>query len=107
MRADIVCLEPVAASDARTRLPQEPVVYLGQSSGQLVLFDLQRRETIRAREEIENVDIGAPDRVPLRIPSSGLIVRVANLLAPAERYVVPVTLTNPRRRLPGKWTCFG
>ena len=45
--------------------------------------------------------------MPLRIPSSGLIVRVANLLAPAERFVVPITLTNPRRRLPGKWTCFG
>lgn len=105
VRADIVCLEPVARSDAPSRLPQEPVVYLGQSSGQLILFDLQRRETIRAREQLENVDIGAPERVPLRIPSSGLIVRVANLLAPANPYVVPVTVAG--RRLPGKWTCFG
>jgi hypothetical protein len=107
VRADIVCIEPIERSDRGTRLPQEPVVLLGQSSGQLILFDLQRRETIRAREEAENIDIGAPERVPLRIPASGLVVRVANLLAPAERYVVPVTLTNPRRQLPGKWTCFG
>jgi hypothetical protein len=107
VRADIVCLEQVGKPEAGNRLPQEPVVYLGQSNGQLLLFDLQRRETIRAREEEENVDIGAPDRVPIRIPSSGLIVRVANLLAPAERYVVPVRLANPRRDLPGKWTCFG
>jgi hypothetical protein len=105
VRADIVCLEPVTRSEAPSRLPQEPVVYLGQSSGQLILFDLQRRETIRAREQLENVDIGAPERVPLRIPASGLIVRVANLLAPANPWVVPVTVGG--RRLPGKWTCFG
>jgi hypothetical protein len=107
VRADIVCVEPLERTKQPTRLPAEPVVYLGQSGGQLVLFDLQRRETIRAREELEHVDIGAPDRVPLRIPSSGLMIRVANLLAPAERYVVPVTLGKPPRRLPGKWTCFG
>jgi hypothetical protein len=104
VRADIVCLEPVERSRQPSRLPDEPVVYLGQSSGQLVLFDLERKETLRARENIEKVDIGAPDRVPLRIPSSGLIVRVANLLAPANPYVVPVTVAG--KRLPGKWTCF-
>jgi hypothetical protein len=54
------------------RLPDEPVVYLGQSNGQFVLFDLERKETLRARENLEKTDIGAPDRVPLRIPSSGL-----------------------------------
>jgi hypothetical protein len=105
VRADIVCLEPVTRSEAPSRLPQEPVVYLGQSSGQLILFDLQRSETIRAREQVEGIDIGAPVRVPLRVPASGLIVRVANLLAPANPYVVPVTVGG--RRLPGKWTCFG
>lgn len=105
VRADIVCIEPIERSRQPTRLPDQPVVYLGQSSGQLILFDLERKETLRARENLENIDIGAPDRVPLRIPSSGLIVRVANLLAPANPYVVPVTVAG--RRLPGKWTCFG
>jgi cytochrome bd-type quinol oxidase subunit 2 len=106
VRADIVCLEPEQRSSQPTSLPDQPVVYLGQSGGQLVLFDLERKETLRAREQREQIDIGAPDRVPIRIPSSGLIVRVANLLAPANPYVVPVTLTNPRQTLPGKWTCF-
>jgi hypothetical protein len=105
VRADIVCVEPVERSKQPTRLPDEPVVYLGQSNGQLVLFDLERKETLRARENLEKIDIGAPDRVPLRIPSSGLIVRVANLLAPANPYVVPVTVNG--RTLKGKWTCFG
>jgi hypothetical protein len=107
VRADIVCLEPIAGREARSRLPRQPLVYLGQSGGELVLFDLQRRETLRAREEIENVDIGAPDRVPLRIPSSGLIVRVANLVRPRERWVVPITVGDPPQRQPGKWDCFG
>jgi hypothetical protein len=104
VRADIVCLEPLERSNQQTRLPAQPVVYLGQSNGQLVLFDLERKETLRARENIEKLDIGAPDRVPIRIPSSGLIVRVANLLAPANPYVVPVKVAD--KRLPGKWTCF-
>jgi hypothetical protein len=105
VRADIVCVEPVERSKQPTRLPGEPVVYLGQSNGQLVLFDLERKETLRARENLEKIDIGAPDRVPLRIPASGLILRVANLLAPANPYVVPVTVNG--QTLKGKWTCFG
>jgi hypothetical protein len=104
VRADIVCLDRVEGATQATRLPTAPVVYLGQSSGQLIAFDLERSETLRAREALAGIDIGAPDRVPLRIPASGLIVRVANLLKPANPSVVSVTVAG--RTIPGKWACF-
>ena len=71
-----------------------------------MLFDLERRETIRAREEELGRNLGAPDRVPPRVPSSGVVVSIANLNEPSAKYVVPVALNNPRRILPGKWRCF-
>jgi hypothetical protein len=108
VRADIVCLEPVNESDPAPRLPRSPVIYLGQSANNmLVLFDLERREKVRAREEeIEKRDIRAPERVPVRIPASNVMVRVASLIDSSRKYVVPVTLTKPsRRHFEGKWDC--
>lgn len=107
VRADIVCLEPLNESDAGTQLPRAPVIYLGQSATNvLVLFDLERRERLRAREEeVEKRDIGAPERVPLRIPAADVMVRVANLIDPNTKYVVPVTVKD--RHFDGKWQCAG
>jgi hypothetical protein len=107
VRADIVCLEPVSEpAETATRLPRAPVIYLGQSANNvLVLFDLERREKLRAREEIEGRDIGAPQRVPLRIPAANVMVRVANLIDPNTKYIVPVTLKN--QHFDGKWQCIG
>lgn len=107
VRADIVCLEPLNGSDPATRLPRAPVIYLGQSANNvLVLFDLERRERLRAREEeVEKRDIGAPERVPLRIPAADVMVRVANLISPSTKYVVPVTVKD--RHFDGKWQCTG
>jgi hypothetical protein len=106
VRADIVCLEPLDATGAATRLPRGPVIYLGQSANNaLVLFDIERHEKIRAREELEKRDIGAPQRVPLRIPASGVMVRVANLTDPNRKYVVPFTIKQGR--FEGRWECLG
>jgi hypothetical protein len=111
VRADIVCLDPVSAGDELPSELQAPFVYLGQSNGQLVLFDLQRRETVRARELLGKTDIGAPERVPLHVPAGGFVIRIANLVDPDNPYVVPVVVRDPnpphkKRRLAGKWDCF-
>lgn len=101
VRADIVCLEPINLSEGQgpTGLPQKPVIYLGQSNNMLVLFDLPRHEALRAREDVAQLDIGAPQVTPLRVPATGVMVRVATLLNPAAKYAVSV------RGLAGRWDC--
>jgi hypothetical protein len=100
VRADIVCLQPVFGSVKDTQLPQTPMIYLGESpNNMLVLFDLKRRETVRLREELTKTDIGAPERIPVRIPAADVMVQVARLIQPSAKYVVPV------RKRPGKWEC--
>ena len=56
-------------SERARALPQEPVVYLGQSSGQLMLFDLQRARRLRARTGTRASTSAPPTRVSLHIPS--------------------------------------
>jgi hypothetical protein len=100
VRADIVCLQPAFGSLKDTQLPQTPMIYLGESANNmLVLFDLKRRETVRLREELTKTDIGAPERIPVRIPAADVMVQVARLIQPSAKYVVPV------RKRPGKWEC--
>jgi hypothetical protein len=114
VRADIVCLESLQGPDAQKQLPKSPVIYLGQSANnELVLFDLERREKLRAREDVLNTDIGAPDLVPLRLPASDVMLRVANLIKPGNPYVVPVTVNIPtasgkaeKHTFQGKWSCL-
>jgi hypothetical protein len=109
VRADIVCLESLNGSNAAKGLPEAPVIYLGQSANnELVLFDLERREEVRAREEeVDKRNIFAPQRVPLRIPAADVMVRVANLVNRYEKYVVPVTLKKAHLHFDGKWKCLG
>ena len=108
VRADIVCLESLSGTNSEKGLPEAPVIYLGQSANnELVLFDLERREQLRAREEVEKRDIFAPQRVPLRIPAADVMVRVANLDKRFAKYVVPVTLKKENLHFDGKWRCFG
>lgn len=99
VRSDIVCLLPVTP-DPETNLPDSPMIYLGESpNNMLVLFDLERQETIRLREDLSGTDIGAPERVPVLIPAGDAIVQVARLITPSAKYIVPV------RKQPGKWEC--
>ena len=108
VRADIVCLESLSGTNSEKGLPEAPVIYLGQSANnELVLFDLERREQLRAREEVEKRDIFAPQRVPLRIPAADVMVQVANLDKRFAKYVVPVTLKKENLHFDGKWRCFG
>lgn len=104
VRADIVCLLPLTPSRT-TPLPHAPVVFLGQSNGQLVLFDLERSETLRARELVTHQPIGAPRRVPILVPAGDVLIRIANLIDPGAPYAVPVTVAG--RTFPGKWRCLG
>lgn len=100
VRSDIVCLEPITGSLEDTSLPRKPMIYLGHSANNmLVLFDVERRERVRLREAETNTDIGAPERIPVRIPAADVVVQVAKLNAPSARYLVPI------RGLPGKWIC--
>lgn len=66
VRSSVVCLEP-SVKGASVDLPHRPYVYLGEAGGTLVLYDFV---TDLARE--------VPEAYPVRIPSSGIVVRVAH-----------------------------
>jgi hypothetical protein len=65
VRANVVCLEPVERG-TKLDLPRRPYVYLGETSGTLVLYDYVAD---RANE--------TPTSFPLRLPSS-TVVRLAH-----------------------------
>jgi hypothetical protein len=80
------------------------MIYLGESpNNMLVLFDLERSETIRLREELTKTDIGAPLRLPVLIPAGNVIVDVARLINPGAKYVVSVHWEKTSED--GKWEC--
>jgi hypothetical protein len=66
VRSSVVCLEP-SVKGTSVDLPQRPYVYLGEAGGTLVLYDFV---TDLARD--------VPEAYPVRIPSSGIVVRVAH-----------------------------
>jgi hypothetical protein len=112
-RASIVCLEGSSNAGAF----KWPYVYLGQSQGALVLFDIRRREESRVRAALgEKGALGAVKGVPVFIPASGVTVQVATLLHPSGDQeatggphgrplatVVPVDINGYHDE--GKWRC--
>ena len=66
VRSSVVCLDPTTRG-AALRLPRRPYVYLGEAGGTLVLYDYV---TDLARD--------VPEAFPVRVPSSGIAVRVAH-----------------------------
>jgi hypothetical protein len=66
VRASVVCLDPADAG-TKLRLPRHPYVYLGETGGTLVLYDY-------VADRVHDV----PTAFPLRTPSSGVTVRLAN-----------------------------
>jgi hypothetical protein len=66
VRASVVCLDPTDRGTT-LELPRRPYVYLGETGGTLVLYDYVAD---RANE--------IPTSFPLRMPSSGITVRLAH-----------------------------
>jgi hypothetical protein len=65
VRSSVVCLDPTTKGTV-LRLPRRPYVYLGETGGTLVLYDY-----------ITDLARDVPEAFPVRVPSSGLAVRVA------------------------------
>jgi hypothetical protein len=119
VRADIVCLESSNGNDFRA-----PYIYLGQSTNNLVLYDIERRERNRIRKEKEKeFGIKAGGATPTQLPvllaaDSVKRIRVADLLRAGDAVVptrVTMRITNPEtneitRRVifeNGIWACLG
>jgi hypothetical protein len=98
VRADIVCLEPLSAKGS-AQFARGPFILLGQANNELFLFDLIRYETLRAREDLEGIEIGAPSSLHVSVPAGNVTVDVARLISPAAKYAVPVGHSS------GRWTC--
>ena len=64
VRSGAVCLVP---TEKGTRLPRKPFIYLGQVGDTLVLYDY-----------IKDLKLDTPKAFPVRMPASGVDLRVAN-----------------------------